>query len=90
MHIATIEGITEKLVALSPNQLAIVDDFVIALVRRSRTNGDQNRQLEERPIATIEELRLDFWPAEEDIDDFLKAREVWRAQDIQLEQGRAL
>ncbi len=90
MSTVTVEDVTKRLYALSPNQLSIVDDFLITLVRRSRVNGEKVWQLEERPIARIEELRFDFWPADESVDDFLIARKMWRSEDLQIEEGRSL
>jgi len=89
MSTITVEEMTKRLYTLSPNQLSIVDDFLVALVGRSWVNGEKATPLEERPISSLEELRFDFWPADESVDDFLTARELWRAQDFRLEKERA-
>jgi len=89
MSTITVTDVTKRLYGLSSNQLSIVNDFLVALVGRSWLNGEKALPLEERPISRIEDLRLDFWPAEESVDDFLMARELWRGQDMQLEKERA-
>ncbi len=50
-----------------------------------RYNFDANPKLEEliaqqgkRPIDDISELRAEFWPEEESIEDFLAALRDWR------------
>lgn len=89
MTTITVEDMIQRLYTLSPNQLAIVDDFLIDLVGHSSINGEKEMPLENRPISSLEALRLDFWPADESVDDFLRERERWRAQDLQLEWERA-
>ncbi|MBX3050343.1 MAG: hypothetical protein KF753_02645 [Caldilineaceae bacterium] len=90
MSTVTVEEVTQRLRGLSPSQLSLVDDFLETLIGRSRTFGEKSSPLEERPISQIEELRLDFWPADETVDDFLHAREVWRSDDLRIEAERAL
>ena len=90
MSSVTTTQIAKRLKSLNPDQLAIVYDFAGYLVERSGGRALFEPPYEERRIANIEELRADFWPVDDSIDDFLAAHEGWRAQDIALESASRL
>ena len=74
MSSVTTAQVAERLKSLNPDQLAVVYDFAGYLVERSGGRSIFELPHEEYRIANIEELRADFWPADESIDDFLGAR----------------
>lgn len=90
MSSVTTAQVAERLKSLNPDQLAVVYDFAGYLVERSSGRSIFELPHEEYRIANIEELRADFWPADESIDDFLAAHEAWCAQDIALESASRL
>ena len=90
MSSITTAQVAERLKSLNPDQLAAVYDFAGYLVERSAGRAIIEPPQEEYRIANMEELRADFWPAGESIDDFLAAHETWRAQDIALESASRL
>lgn len=60
---------------------------------RERYNFWDSADLEElahvqgvSPLQKLEELRGDFWPEDEPVDDFLRAVRAWREQDLQRER----
>jgi hypothetical protein len=87
MSTVTPAQVAERLKHLTPAQLSAVYDFVGYLAERSGRLLPADLPVPEHPVTKIEELRMDFWPVDDSIDDFLAARELWRAQDLVLESG---
>ena len=85
MSTVTTAQVVEQLKRLTPEQLSIVYDFAGYLVDRSGRGLTADIPNQERPIIRISDLRMDFWPADESVDEFLAERETWRVQDLALE-----
>ena len=75
------EAVVEKLRALPPERQQEVLEFTEELARRESwmdfTAQPSLEVLAEQqgvvPISNIDDLRADFWPPDEDVDDFLAA-----------------
>lgn len=39
-----------------------------------------------KPIASLEELKADFWPEDESVDEFIQTIRQWREEDSALEE----
>ena len=85
MSTVTTAQVAEQLKRLTPDQLSIVYDFAGYLVDRSGRGLPPDIPNGDRPINRISDLRMDFGPADESVDDFLAARAAWHAQDLALE-----
>ncbi len=88
MSSITTAQVVERLKLLTPDQIAIVYDFAGSLAEQSSGKALSDLSPKDHRVTAIAELRSDFWPADESVDEFLAAHEAWRIQDIALETVR--